>query len=517
MQPVFTAAEMRALDARAIDTLGIPGPRLMENAGRGAAALIAREWAPVRGKRVLVLCGKGNNGGDGFVVARHLKAKGARPRVLLVGQRAEVEGDAAQALARCRGKVEEIRDDNGLAIVARALAETELVVDALLGTGLTGPARGLTAQVIEQLNRSAGRGGIPVVALDLPSGLGSDGGALLGHTVRATLTATFAGLKRSLLLHPSVEQAGRVVVVPIGIPPVEVDRGVSTFCLEESDIRPLFPPRPGDAHKGSYGHLLVIAGSVGKTGAAALAGRSALRSGVGLCTVATPASQQPIVASFSMETMTEPIVETAARSLAVKAREHLVELALQRDAVALGPGISLDPETQALARALVAEVPRPMVVDADALSALAGHLDLLAEAPAARVLTPHPGEMARMLGVGIAQVQADRMETVRRFCVEHRVYLVLKGARSVLGSPDGRVFVNPTGNPGMATGGSGDVLTGMIGAFLARRFDALAALQAGCYLHGRAGDLAAADRGEEGLVAGDIIEAISAALNPAPR
>jgi ADP-dependent NAD(P)H-hydrate dehydratase / NAD(P)H-hydrate epimerase len=517
MQPVFTAAEMRALDARAIETLGIPGPRLMENAGRGAAAVIAREWAPVRGRRILVVCGKGNNGGDGFVVARHLKAKGARPRVLLVGLRSEVTGDAAHALGRWRSKVEEIRDEAGPATVARALAEADLVVDALLGTGLTGAARGLTAQVIEQINRSTARGGVPVVALDLPSGLGSDGGALLGHTVRATLTTTFAGLKRSLLLHPSAEHAGRVVVVPIGVPQTEVDRGVSTWLLEESDIRPLFPRRPVEAHKGSYGHLLVIAGSVGKTGAAALAGRSALRSGLGLCTIATPVSQQPIVASFSMETMTEPIVETATQSLAVKAREHLVELGMQRDAVALGPGISLDTETQALARALVAEVPRPMVVDADALSALAGHLDLLGQVPAARILTPHPGEMARMLGTGIAQVQADRIETVRRFCVEHRVHLVLKGARSVLGSPDGRIFVNPTGNPGMATGGSGDVLTGMIGAFLARRFDPLAALQAGCYLHGLAGDLAAADHGEEGLVAGDIIEAIPAALNTSPR
>jgi ADP-dependent NAD(P)H-hydrate dehydratase / NAD(P)H-hydrate epimerase len=517
MQPVFAAAEMRALDARAIETLNIPGPRLMENAGRAAAAVIAREWAPGQGRRILVLCGKGNNGGDGFVVARHLKAKGARPRVLLIGLRAEVTGDARQALERWRGKVEEIHDEAGLATVARALAEADLVVDALLGTGLTGPARGLTAQVIEQINRSTARSGVPVVSLDLPSGLGSDSGALHGHTVRATLTITFAGLKRSLLLQPAAEYAGRVVVVPIGVPDVEVARGVSTFLLDESGIRPLFPPRPVEAHKGTYGHLLVIAGSVGKTGAAALAGRSALRSGVGLCTVATPASQQPIVAGFSLETMTEPIAETSSQSLAVKAREHLVELGMQCDAVALGPGISLDTETQALARALVAEVPRPMVVDADALSALAGHLDLLGQAPGARILTPHPGEMARMLGLSIAQVQGDRIETVRRFCLEYRVHLVLKGARSVLGAPDGRVFINPTGNPGMATGGSGDVLTGMIGAFLARRFDPLAALQAGCYLHGLAGDLAAADRGEEGLVAGDIIECIPAALTPSSR
>jgi len=234
MQPIFTAAEMRALDARAIETLGIPGPRLMENAGRGAAAVIAREWAPLRGKRVLALCGRGNNGGDGFVVARHLRARGARVRVLL----------AAQALGRWRGKVEEIGDESGLGLLARAFAEADLVVDGLLGTGSTGAARGVTAQIIEQLNRAAGRDGLPVIALDLPSGLGSDDGAMPGPAVRATLTLTFAGLKRSLLLHPASEHAGRVVVVPIGVPPAEVERGVTSFLLEDSDIRPHFPRRP---------------------------------------------------------------------------------------------------------------------------------------------------------------------------------------------------------------------------------------------------------------------------------
>jgi NAD(P)H-hydrate epimerase len=218
-----------------------------------------------------------------------------------------------------------------------------------------------------------------------------------------------------------------------------------------------------------------------------------------------------------MELMTEPLLETAAMSVSFKAKDRVLELASHRDAVALGPGLSLDPESQALARALVAEVDRPMVVDADALSALAGHLDLLDHAPAPRVLTPHPGEMARMLGTSVAEVQADRIEIVREFCVRHHVHLVLKGARSVLGGPDGIVFINHTGNPGMATGGSGDVLTGMIGAFLARHLDALAALQAGCVLHGLAGDLAAAVRGEEGLIASDIIEAIPGALNPAVR
>jgi ADP-dependent NAD(P)H-hydrate dehydratase / NAD(P)H-hydrate epimerase len=508
VRPVFTAAEMRALDARAIAELGISGTRLMENAGTGAARLIAREFAPIRNARVLVLCGKGNNGGDGFVVARRLRARGARVQVFLVGRRRDVTGDAAGALSRWRGRVTEIADDGALAPLGRELSRAHVVVDALLGTGLTGPARERMAHVIEAVNAS----GRPVASLDLPSGLGSDQGALLGPTVRARLTATFGGYKRSLLLHPGASHAGSVCVIDIGIPPAEVGRGIATFLLEDSDVRRLFPPRAVDAHKGTFGHLLVIAGSVGKTGAGALAGRAALRSGVGLCTIATPRSQQPIIAGLGMEHMTEALAETAGQTLSLKAKERIVELLARADAVAVGPGISLDPETLALVQALVLEVERPMVVDADGLTALAGHLDLLDRAAGPRALTPHPGEMARMLGVDVATVQSDRLELVRAFCARHRVALALKGAGTVIGASDGRVFVNPTGNPGMASGGSGDVLTGMVGAFLARGFDTVTALQAGCFLHGLAADVACADLGEEGLIAGDIIEAIPRAM-----
>lgn len=508
MRPVFTAAEMRALDVRAIAELGIPGVRLMENAGSGAARLIARELSPIRKARVVVLCGKGNNGGDGFVVARHLRARGARVQVFLVGRRRDVTGDAARMLSRWRGRVTEIADDGALAPLARELGRAHAVVDALLGTGLTGAARERMARVIEAVN-ACDR---PVLSLDLPSGLGSDHGALLGPTVKARLTATFGGYKRSLLLHPGASKAGVVSVIGIGIPPAEVGRATSTFLLEESDVRGLFPPRAVDAHKGTFGHLLVIGGSVGKSGAGALAGRAALRSGVGLCTIATPRSQQPIIAGLGMEHMTEPLAETAGQTLSLTAKERIVELLARADAVALGPGISLDPETQALVRALVLEMERPMVVDADGLSALAGHLDLLDRAAGPRALTPHPGEMARMLGVDVPTVQSDRLETVRAFCARYRVALALKGAGTVVGAPDGRVFINPTGNPGMASGGSGDVLTGMVGAFLARGFDAVTALQAGCFLHGRAADVACGDFGEEGLVAGDIVEAIPRAM-----
>jgi len=506
--PVFTAAEMRALDARAIRELDIPGPRLMDNAGTAAAALIARWLAPIRGKAVVVVCGKGNNGGDGFVVARRLKARGAAVRVFLVGRRAEVRGDAADALGRWRGRVEEVEEPSGL---ARALGGADVIVDALLGTGVSGAARGPVAAAIEAINR-AGAGGVPVVALDLPSGLDSDRGALLGPTVKAWRTVTFAGLKRSLLLAPAAGQAGAVEIGDIGVPAEAARRGITTWRLEIADVRPSFPPRDLDAHKGRFGHLLVVAGSLGKTGAAVLAGRAALRSGVGLCTLAAPASQQPIVAAQAPEYMTEALPETAAQSLSLEAKDRLRELARRMDAVAIGPGLSLDPETQELARGLIRDLEQPMVVDADALSALAGHLDLLRHAAGPRVLTPHPGEMARMLGTTIEAVQADRIELARTFAREHGVAIALKGAHTVIGGPDGHVAINPTGNPGMAKGGSGDVLTGIVGALLAREIEPAAALRAGCYLHGLAGDVAARERGEYAMLASDIIESLPAAL-----
>ena len=518
MRPIFTAAEMRALDARAIRELGIPGTRLMDAAGSGAAALIVQWLAPIRGRRVVVVCGKGNNGGDGFVVARRLRARGAAVQVFLAAARREVRGDAAEALAGWRGRVEAIDAGPDPGALVRALESAELVVDALLGTGVTGAARGQVWAAIDAINE-AGRRGVPVISLDLPSGLDSDRGVAPGPAVKATRTVTFAGLKRALVLQPGAALAGRVEVVDIGIPAEEVARGITTWGLEGDDVRRYFPAREADAHKGRFGHLLIVAGSRGKTGAAVLAGRAALRAGVGLCTIATPASQQPIIAALAPEYMTEPLPETQAGSLALAARERLLELAHRMDAVALGPGLSLDREAQALARALVAEVERPLIADADALSALAGHLDLLRRALGPRALTPHPGEMARMLGGSIETVQGDRLEVTRRFCRDYHVALALKGAGTVVGGPDGHVAVNPTGNPGMAKGGSGDVLTGVVGALLARGLEPMAALEAGCYLHGLAGDLTAASRGEIAMIAGDIVETLPAALQAlvAPR
>ena len=468
MRPVFTADEMRRLDARAVSTLGIPGAVLMERAGRGAADVILECLGPRRRHaRIDVVCGKGGNGGDGFVAARWLKRAGARPTVWLVAAEAEIRGDAAQKLRALRAtglRPRRIEDETR---VSAHLGQADLIVDALLGTGARGPASGLTARMIELIN-AAGR---PVVALDIPSGASADGEAGPGPAIRATVTATFAGLKRGLLAGPGAALAGRVQVVPIGIPEDEVGRDIATFLVERADVARLFPDRPREAHKGTYGHLLVVGGSRGKTGAAALAARAAMRTGAGLVTVGTAASQQPIVAGLLLESMTEALPEIASGAIALSAVAAVQALAEARHAVALGPGLGLEADTQEAARQLVEGIPRPMVVDADALSALAGHLAVLRGARGPRCLTPHPGEMARMLGVAVADVERDRVECVRRFATAHGVHLVLKGAASVVGDPDGRVFFNPTGNPGMASGGMGDVLTGVVGALLARRAD----------------------------------------------
>jgi NAD(P)H-hydrate epimerase len=513
VKPVFTAEEMRALDRRAIGELGIPGTTLMEIAGRGATAEIRRfvRGVAVRGLRVVVVSGKGNNGGDGFVVAWALARAGARVRAFLVGRAADVKGDAGAKLAelrRARIRPLEIVDASGLTALDAALRSCGLVVDALLGTGTSGAPTGLIADAITRINAA----GAPVVALDLPSGLSADTGDAPGAVVRAALTTTFGGLKRGLLTARGRALAGDVRVVQIGVPEDEVARATTVFLLEPADLQQSLPPRRRDAHKGDFGHLLILAGSVGKTGAAALTGRAAMRVGAGLVTIGSPRSQQPVVATLVTEPMTEALPETGAQTLALEARDRIVSLADQRDAVALGPGVGLDKETQALVRELVRDLPQPMVVDADALTALAGHLDLLTQARGPRCLTPHPGEMARLLGVTTTEVQADRIGFARRFAAMYNVHLVLKGNVSVICSPAGPTCLNPTGNPGMASGGTGDVLTGMAGALLARGLDPMSALTCAVYLHGLAGDLAARDRGEEGVIAGDVIEAIPEAI-----
>ncbi|MBI2217890.1 MAG: NAD(P)H-hydrate dehydratase [Candidatus Rokubacteria bacterium] len=501
---------MRAVDRRAITELGISGSVLMEHAGRGAAQVMLRTWPALpRARRpVVIVCGKGGNAGDGFVVARHLKRHGVRVAVLLTAPAAEIHGDAGHKLGemrRARIRPVLVEDDTA---AREAFRHAELVVDALLGTGTRGAPTGLVARMIEAINAS----GRPVVALDVPSGLPALGDGPAGPVVRATLTTTFAGVKRGLVMGPAGAAAGRIEVVPIGIPPAEVSRGITTFLLEPDDVARHFPPRRREAHKGDFGRLLIVAGSVGKTGAAALAARAAMRSGAGLVTVAAPASQQPVVAALLLEAMTEPVPETGGKTIAASALAVLQDLARARDAVAIGPGIGLNEETASVARALAGHLAKPLVIDADGLTALAGHIHLVRKAPAARCLTPHPGEMARLLGRSTADVQRDRLQAARDCAERADAHVVLKGATSVIAHPDGRTVLNPTGNPGMASGGTGDVLTGMVGAFLARGLPADAALECAVYLHGRAGDLAAEGVGHEALIASDVIEALPSAF-----
>jgi ADP-dependent NAD(P)H-hydrate dehydratase / NAD(P)H-hydrate epimerase len=481
--PIATAEEMRRADRRATDRYGVPSLLLMENAGRGAVDALERVLGPVGGRRIAVVCGKGNNGGDGFVVARHLIGRGAHVSTWLVGRAADVQGDARVNLDALQRAGERVAEAPGSAI-------------------------GAVAAAIEAIN-AAGR---PVFSLDLPSGLPSDGEAATGPVVRARATVTFGLPKLGLVQPDGVAHAGRVEIADLGIPRAWLEEGIPTALLEAADVRAALPGRPMGAHKGTYGHLLVVAGSVGRTGAAVLACLGALRSGTGLVTCATPASQQPVVAALVPEPMTEPLPETHARTLSSKAVERIVEMLSRMDALAIGPGIGLDPETREAVRTLVRDVARPMVVDADALTALTGGLGLCRAAAAPRLLTPHPGEAARLLGCGIAEVQADRLASARRLAAETGAIVALKGARTVVAHPDGRATLNPTGNPGMATGGTGDVLTGIAGGLLAQGVAPAEALGAAVYLHGLAGDLAAEARGEAGLVAGDVADAVPAAI-----
>jgi hydroxyethylthiazole kinase-like uncharacterized protein yjeF len=513
--PVLTAEEMRRADRRTIDEIGLPGPVLMENAGASVARSIDERYAAAR--RVVVLCGRGNNGGDGFVVARRL---GRRASALLLGSREGVSGEARVHLGACERSgvaVTEVRDAAAWGAAAASAAEADLIVDAVLGAGLREAPTGLAAAAIAWM-RGRHDAGVPVVAVDLPSGVPSDGGAFDWPAAVATLTVTFAALKRGHVLPPAADHCGEVIVADIGISKESVEASSpSLFLLEDEDAAAAFPRRRRDAHKGDFGHVLVVAGSVGKAGAAVLAAGGALRGGAGLVTVATPAPCLSAVASAHAEAMTAPLPSTAGGAIAAEALDRLVALARECDAVVLGPGLGREEETRALVRAFVCACPVPLVVDADGLNALAPSAADPAGAVATlrrtapTVVTPHPGEMARLSSRSTREVQAARPETALALARETGAVVVLKGERTIVAAPVGHAAVCAAGNPGMATGGSGDVLAGLVGALLARH-GALLAATAGVFVHGRAGDIAARERGEDGMIAGDVIEALPAAI-----
>ncbi len=508
---ILTSSEMRAVDRTAIDDLGIPGSVLMENAGRRVADEILWRFPRISDESVVVIAGKGNNGGDGLVVARRLADDGARPLVLLLARKAEIKGDAALPLAvadKLGLEIVEIEGEAAWRKQRTRLWHASVIVDAIFGTGLSQPAQGLFAEAIDDINKARGF----KVAVDVPSGLSSDTFLVVGPAVRANLTVALAAPKICHVFPPAEELSGELVIAEIGIPAVLFDDArLKLRLVEKADISRHFKKRARTAHKGTYGHVFILAGSWGKTGSAVMAGKAALRSGAGLVTVGTPMSCLPIVAKAMMELMTEGLAETAERTLAAEALPRLGELLPGKEAWLIGPGISTHPSTAKLVRSVLAGFPGPVVIDADGLNIVAEDLSILASAGKPAVLTPHPGEFARLTGLTIAEVQADRIELARRFAQDHGVYLVLKGYRTLVASPAGDVFANLTGNPGMATGGSGDVLSGMIASFIAQEKDVLGATLAAVYLHGLSGDLAARKLGERALIAGDLIRFLPAA------
>jgi NAD(P)H-hydrate epimerase len=502
---------MREADRRTIEDIGIPSLVLMENAGRQVVAAIEAVHSDLVERQVAVLCGRGNNGGDGFVVARTLLQRGVDVSVFLIGVVGDVRGDARtnlEILGRLGLTVVEIANSQAWELHFSEVSECTLIVDAIFGTGLNAPISGLMETVVADVNGS----GIPIVSIDLPSGLAADSHEPIGDSIEAGMTVTLAAPKIALVLPPAETRAGDIVIADIGIPAgvIQSLEGPRVDLLTRSAMRELITPRSADTHKGDYGRVLVVAGSRGKTGAAHLAAVGALRSGAGLVTIATPACCLPIVAALAPEYMTEAIPERG-DGLDPDAVDHVLDLA--RDVVAIGPGLGQAASTKEFITSLVDRATMPLVIDADGLNAFSDHPDRLSGREGRDVIiTPHPGEMARLVGMSTDEVQASRLEIARNFAVAHHVYVILKGHRTLIATPDEKVFINPTGNAGMATGGTGDVLTGMVAAWLAQLLDAEAACKLAVYLHGMAGDLAEADEGEVSLVAGDVAGHIGDAI-----
>jgi hydroxyethylthiazole kinase-like uncharacterized protein yjeF len=509
---VLNAAQMREADRCTIEDIGISSLVLMENAGRQVVAAMEAAYEDRLNGRVALLCGRGNNGGDGFVVARTLLQRGVDVAVFVIGAVSDIRGDARtnlDILGRLAVTVVEINDEQAWELHFSEISQCTVIVDAIFGTGLKSALGGMLETIVADVNASD----IPIVAIDLPSGLAAETPHLIGDCIDAAMTVTLAAPKLPLVLPPGEAHAGDVVIADIGIP-MEVIDGLEGPHIELStreDVRALIEPRPPDSHKGDFGRVLVVAGSRGKTGAAHLCAMGALRSGAGLVTVATPASCLPIVASLAPEFMTEPLPECEDGQVTALAIERVLQFT--HDVIVCGPGLGRRPGVREFVWALLDRAESPLVLDADALSVLADDPGrLLGREERHVIITPHPGEMARLVGTTVDEVQANRIQMATDFATTHRIYVILKGHRTIIATPEGHVFINPTGNPGMATGGTGDVLTGMIGAWLAQLLDAEAACRLAVFLHGAAGDLAEEGEGEIAMTASDLLAQVGRAL-----
>ncbi|MBA3949603.1 MAG: NAD(P)H-hydrate dehydratase [Acidobacteria bacterium] len=502
---VLTSEQMREADRRTIHDIGIPGIVLMENAGRQVVSAMEAHIDGLQGGAVAVLAGPGNNGGDGFVIARTLVQRHIDASVFLFGRVADVKGDARtnlNVLGQLGIQVVEVTDPHAWELHSSEVMDADVIVDAIFGTGLRDGLTGLLETVAADINGS----GKPVVAVDLPSGLSADSPEPPGPFIEATMTVTLAAPKLPLLLPPAESGAGDLIIADIGIPHDVIDEleGPKVSLLTRDAMRALIEPRAQDSHKGDYGRVLIVAGSMGKTGAATLAAMAALRSGAGTVTVATPRSCVALVAAAAPEIMTLPLDETPEGTIDFSALDDV--LAFQADVIAVGPGLGRAHGTTAFVHALVERSAASLVLDADALNAFADDPDrLTAKEGVDIIITPHPGELARLTGLSTDDVQKSRLDLAREFAVSHKVTVILKGHRTIIATPEGSAYINLTGNPGMATAGTGDVLTGMTAAWAAQLLDAEAAAQLSVYLHGLAGDLAEADDSDVSLIATDVI------------
>lgn len=536
---IVSSADMREIDRVTSERFGVPSLTLMENAGMTVSEF-ALESYPLA-KSFGVICGKGNNGGDGFVVARNLLESGKEVRVLLLADPKELKGDAAEEFKKLvlksksplsrkvRGKGEatsKVRSpaapsfailEGWAAKGARSVFDCDVLIDAILGSGFRPPVSGAYAEAIAKINASTA----PVIAVDVPSGADSEVvGEQTGAVARADAIVTFTAPRPAHVF--GTLTAGPVMIAPIGSPDAAIQSSLNLNLITPKDIAHLFAPRPRDSNKGMYGHVLVIGGALGKAGAVAMAGFAALRAGAGLVTVATARSVLATVAGFHPELMTEPLKETDSGTIALNAVEHVRNLAEQKTVLAIGPGISRNSDTAELVRAVVSEATIPIVLDADGLNAFEGnakdldrkvHRGGTKNAKKTLVLTPHPGEMARLTGLTTAQIQRDRVNVARKFAQEHGLILVLKGDRTVVAGRDGEIWINPTGNPGMATGGTGDILTGIVAGLIAQNPNrVIEAVIGAVYLHGLAGDIAREHVGEQPLVATDLIKTLADAI-----
>jgi hydroxyethylthiazole kinase-like uncharacterized protein yjeF len=513
---IVTAAEMRAIDRATSERFGVPSLTLMENAGAAVTDHVVGHYPGA--SRIAVFCGKGNNGGDGFVAARKLHEKGKVVQVALLADPAELKGDAAVMYGKLPVTATIVRTSEELNSESLCAAlSADLYLDAILGTGFKPPVSGLYADAIEKMNGAH----VPVVAVDIPSGADADAmfpqhAAQQGMIARANLIVTFTAPRLAHVFGSLTR--GTTCVAGIGSPEEAIQSSLNLNVITAHDFASLIAPRRADSNKGLYGHVLVVGGSLGKAGAAAMAGMAVLRAGAGLSTVATPKSVLATVAGFHPEMMTEPLAETAVGTISSEAAERLEELAKGKTIVAIGTGISRDADTSSLVRRLVTRIQAAIVLDADGLNAFEGRSGELSGKNRTLVITPHPGEMARLTDLSIADVQKDRLGVARKFAREHELIVVLKGNRTLVVQPNGEAWVNTTGNPGMSTGGTGDILTGMVSATIAQHpKDAFLATCAAVYLHGSAGDVMSESVGEHSMVATDLLRGLPEAFRRAQR